>query len=73
MTRTVTPLPERLRTAGATDLEHRLLGAAARELPSQELTARMAAAIGVSAPAALARTFTARGNRYRRPGSSRGN
>jgi hypothetical protein len=50
VSRTVTPLPERLRTAGATELEHRLLGAAARELPSQELTARMAAAIGVSAP-----------------------
>jgi len=42
--------PERLREAGATDLERRLLGAASRERPSPELSARMAAGIGLSLP-----------------------
>lgn len=41
-------LPERLRAAGATDLERRLLDAAGRERPSPELSERMAQAIGVS-------------------------
>jgi TolA-binding protein len=36
---------------GATDLERRLLGAAAGEEPSPELSSRMAAAIGISAAA----------------------
>ncbi len=35
-------LPERLRAAGATDLERRLLDAAGRERPSHELSERMA-------------------------------
>jgi hypothetical protein len=41
-------LPERLRVVGATDLERRLLEAAAHEQPSPELHKRMAEAIGVS-------------------------
>jgi hypothetical protein len=43
-------VPERLRAAGATDLERRLLEAASREQPSPELSERMARAIGVSVP-----------------------
>ena len=39
--------PERLRAADATDLERRLLEAAAGDLPSRELAERMARAIGV--------------------------
>lgn len=41
-------LPERLRVVDATDLERRLLEAAAHEQPSPELSKRMARAIGVS-------------------------
>jgi hypothetical protein len=44
-------MPERLRVEGATDLERRLLEAAAHEQPSPELRERMAQAIGVSPPA----------------------
>ena len=40
-------LPEPLLAEGATDFERRLLGAAASERPSPELSARMAQAIGV--------------------------
>jgi hypothetical protein len=40
--------PERMRDGGATDLERRLLRAAANEEPSPELRDRMAQAIGVS-------------------------
>jgi hypothetical protein len=47
----VANLPERLRVVGATDLERRLLAAAAREEPSPEMRQRMAAAIGISAGA----------------------
>ncbi len=41
--------PERLRVVGATDLEKRLLAAAAGETPSPELRRRMARAVGVAA------------------------
>ena len=41
-------LPERLSAAGATDLERRLLAAAAHEQPAPELSKRMAQAIGIS-------------------------
>ena len=46
--------PERLRVVGATDLEKRLLAAAASEAPSPELRRRMARAVGVAAGAAMA-------------------
>jgi hypothetical protein len=42
-----------LRTSGATDLERRLLEAAAGEQPSPEMSERIAQAIGVSAAAAV--------------------
>jgi hypothetical protein len=45
-------LPERLRAAGGTDRERRVLEAAAGEQPSRELCERMALAIGVSPPPA---------------------
>lgn len=51
MSKTDPELPERLRSAGATRLEQRLLQAAGSELPSRELSERMAQAIGVSLPA----------------------
>jgi hypothetical protein len=51
MTRSDAPFPPRLRSDGGTPLERRLLNAAARQEPSPELSARMAAAIGVVAPA----------------------
>jgi TolA-binding protein len=51
MTRTTEDIPERLRVVGATDLERRLLGAAAAEEPSLDLSSRMAAAIGISSAA----------------------
>jgi hypothetical protein len=51
MTRRTEDIPERLRVVGATDLERRLLGAAAAEEPSPELSSRMAAAIGISTAA----------------------
>jgi TolA-binding protein len=41
-------LPERLQIVGATDLEQRLLQAAAREQPSPALSERMASAIGIA-------------------------
>jgi hypothetical protein len=44
-------LPEPLRTAGATDLERRLLDAASRERPSRGATERMARSLGVAPPA----------------------
>jgi hypothetical protein len=50
MTRPGPPFPPRLRSEGGTPLEQRLLNAAARQEPSPELSARMAAAIGVVAP-----------------------
>jgi hypothetical protein len=51
----VTRLPERLRTAGGgTGLEQRLLQSASAEQPSRELSERMAAGIGISAPMLLA-------------------
>ncbi|MBN2574731.1 MAG: hypothetical protein JXP73_09205 [Deltaproteobacteria bacterium] len=43
--------PARLRVADGTDFERRLLDAAASEQPPPELSARMAAAIGISAEA----------------------
>lgn len=46
--------PERLQVVGATELERRLLAAAARERPSVELTRRMARGAGVATSAALA-------------------
>lgn len=51
MTPEITNLPERLRVVGATDLEARLLAAAASEQPSSELRDRMAAAIGITGAA----------------------
>ena len=45
--------PKRLTVVGATDLERSLLQAARRERPSHELTARMAAGLGISAAAAV--------------------
>jgi hypothetical protein len=45
----VTSDPKRLTVVGATDLERTLLQAARRERPSPELTARMAAGLGLSA------------------------
>jgi hypothetical protein len=44
-------LPERLRAAGATKLEQRLLDAASRERPTRTALERMARGIGVAAPA----------------------
>ncbi len=66
MSRSDTPLPTRLRVVGATDLERRVLNAAARELPSVELTEKMQKALGISlaagalAAAAKATTATAK-------------
>ena len=51
MSKTDTDLPERLRDAGATDLERRLLRAASREEPARALSERMAGAIGIAVPA----------------------
>ena len=48
MSKPETEVPERLREAGATNLERRLLDAASREQPSRELSERMAQAIGIS-------------------------
>ena len=45
--------PKRLTVVGATDLERTLLQAARNERPSPELTARMAAGLGISVGAAL--------------------
>jgi len=50
----VTSDPKRLTVVGATDLERSLLQAARRERPSHELTARMAAGLGISAAAVTA-------------------
>jgi hypothetical protein len=66
VSRSDTPLPTRLRVVGATDLERRVLNAAARELPSVELTEKMQKALGISlaagalAAAAKATTATAK-------------
>jgi hypothetical protein len=49
----VTSDPKRLTVVGATDLERTLLQAARNERPSPELTARMAAGLGISVGAAL--------------------
>jgi hypothetical protein len=49
----VTSDPKRLTVVGATDLERTLLHAARRERPSPELTARMAAGLGLSAAGAV--------------------
>jgi hypothetical protein len=49
----VTSDPKRLTVVGATDLERTLLQAARGERPSPELTARMAAGLGLSAAAAV--------------------
>jgi hypothetical protein len=46
----VTRDPPRLTIAGATEIERRLLDAAAAERPSPEITRRMGAALGFSAP-----------------------
>ena len=46
--------PERLRRAGATEFERRLLQSAASEQPSRELSERMAAGLGISMPVLLA-------------------
>ncbi|MBN2573904.1 MAG: hypothetical protein JXP73_05000 [Deltaproteobacteria bacterium] len=51
MNRPLDDLPEPLLAEGATDFERRLLGAAANERPSPEMSARMAQAIGASAAA----------------------
>lgn len=50
MSRPGDDMPERMR-AGGTELERRLLSAGAHEEPSEELSSRMAAAIGVSTAA----------------------
>jgi hypothetical protein len=47
-------LPAQLRVVGATDLERRMLNAAARELPSVELTRRMEQALGIGLAASAA-------------------
>ena len=52
--------PTRLTVVGATELERRLLEAAAAEQPSPEKTRRMAAALGLSAAAGLAAPATAK-------------
>jgi hypothetical protein len=49
----VTSDPTRLTVVGATDLERTLLQAARNERPSPELSARMAAGLGISVGAAL--------------------
>jgi hypothetical protein len=49
----VTSDPKRLTVVGATDLERTLLQAARHERPSPELTARMAAGLGISAAAVV--------------------
>jgi hypothetical protein len=49
----VTNDPKRLTVVGATDLERTLLQAGRGERPSPELTARMAAGLGISAAAAV--------------------
>jgi hypothetical protein len=49
----VTSDPKRLTVVGATDLERTLLQAARHERPSPEMTARMAAGLGISVGAAL--------------------
>jgi hypothetical protein len=49
----VTSDPKRLTVVGATDLERTLLQAARGERPSPELTARMAAGLGISVGAAV--------------------
>jgi hypothetical protein len=49
----VTADPKRLTVVGATDLERSLLSAARRERPSPEMTARMAAGLGISVGAAI--------------------
>lgn len=43
--------PRRLRSGAGTELERRVLAAASREEPSRELRERMAAALGIAAPA----------------------
>lgn len=48
MSKDETDFPERLRSTGATNLERRLIDAAGRELPSRELSERMARSIGVT-------------------------
>ena len=45
--------PKRLTVVGATDLERTLLQAARHERPSPEMTARMAAGLGISVGAAI--------------------
>jgi hypothetical protein len=52
MSKKESKVPERLRAAGAGELERRLIDAAGRERPSGELSERMARAIGVPLPAA---------------------
>src|SRR6478735_3089811 len=47
MSKPDTDLPERLRAGGATHLEQRMLDAAGHERPSQELSERMARALGI--------------------------
>jgi hypothetical protein len=65
MTHTTDDLPERLSVVGASDLERRMLKAAAGEQPAPELRQRMAAAIGISgavgATAAAAATGASKG------------
>lgn len=53
--------PERLRVVGATDLEQRLLAAAAAETPSPEQTRRMAAALGLTVGAGLSAASSSAG------------
>jgi hypothetical protein len=48
MSKDETDFPERLRAAGATNLERRLIDAAGGERPSRELSERMARSIGVT-------------------------
>ena len=60
MNRSDSGIPHQLRAVGATDLERRLLDAAARELPSVELTRKMQQALGLSiAAGAVTATATA--------------
>jgi len=51
MSKKASELPERLRSAGAGEMEQRLLRAASNERPTRELSERMARGIGVTVPA----------------------
>lgn len=70
MSKSESELPERLRVAGGTELERRLLNAAGREQPPRELSARMALAIGVSMPPVVGNVGSADAGSGAAPGAS---